>query len=80
MNHILLVKYRFKCGACVFLVNTVLQIFRSVKEGWMIVTQMQLAQTHLEVITVFATLDLPEMDTYVQVSNNLVIVSDIYRF
>ena len=80
MSHILLVKYRFKCGACVFLVNTVLQIFQSVKEGWMIVTQMQLAQTHLEVITVFATLDLPEMDTYVQVSNNLVIVLHIYKF
>ena len=59
---------------------SVLQIFQSVKEGWMIVTQMQLAQTHLEVITVFATLDLPGMDTYVQVSNNLVIVLGIYKF
>ena len=49
---------------------TVLQIFQSVKEGWMIVTQMQLAQTHLEVITAIATLDLLEMDILAQVSNN----------
>ena len=53
-----------------FLVNTVLQIFQSVKEGWMIVTQMQTVQTHLEVITAIATLDLLEMDIHVQVSNN----------
>ena len=49
---------------------TVLQIFQSVKESWMIVTQMQLAQTHLEVITAIATLDLLEMDILAQVSNN----------
>ena len=38
----------------------------------MIVTQMQTVQTHLEVITAIATLDLLEMDLCVQVSNNLV--------
>ena len=35
----------------------------------MIVTQMQLAQTHLEVTPVFATLDLLEMVLCVQVSD-----------
>ena len=49
---------------------TVLQIFQSVKGGWMIVTRTQLAQTHLEVITAIATLDLLEMDILAQVSNN----------
>ena len=42
----------------------------------MIVIQMQTVQTPLEVITAIATLDLPEMDTHVQVSNHLVIVLD----
>ena len=36
----------------------------------MIVTRMQHAQTHLEVITAIATLDLLEMDILAQVSNN----------
>ena len=38
----------------------------------MIVTQMQTVQTHLEVITAIATLDLLEMDLTVQVSHQKV--------
>ena len=45
-----------------------LQIFQSVKEGWMAVTQMQLAQTQLEVMSAIATLGSLEMDLTVQVS------------
>ena len=48
--------------------NVLLQTFRSVKEAWTIVIQMQLAQTHSEVMTVCATLALLEMDLHVQVS------------
>ena len=44
-----------------------LQIFPNVKESWMIVIQMQLAQTQLEVITAPVTLDSLEMDSTVQV-------------
>ena len=40
------------------------------KEGWIIVPQMQLAQTHLEVITAIATLGSLEMDFTVQVSSH----------
>ena len=63
------VRYLASLAACVFL-NIVLQIFQSVKEGWMIVTQMRTVQTHLEVMTALATLDLLEMDILAQVSNN----------
>ena len=45
-----------------------LQIFQSVKEGWMAVTQMQLAQTQLEVMSAIATLGSLEMDIHVLVS------------
>ena len=55
-----------------FLVNIVLQIFQSVKGGWIIVTQMQTVQTHLEVITALAKLDLLEMDILAQVGNSFV--------
>ena len=53
------------------------------KEGWIIVTQMQTVQTHLEVITAFATLDLLEMDIPALVGNKLVYsikFLDIYKF
>ena len=40
------------------------------KEDWIIVTQMQFVQIHLEVMSVFATLDLLEMGLLVQVSNH----------
>ena len=46
-----------------------MQTFQSVKEGWMTVTKMQLAQTQLEVMTAVAGLGLLEMDLHVQVSN-----------
>ena len=49
--------------------HILLQTFRSVKEGWMIVTQMQIAQTLSEVTFVHATLDLLEMVISVKVSN-----------
>ena len=39
----------------------------------MIVTQTLLAQIHLEVMSVLATLDSLEMELYVQVSNYAVI-------
>ena len=45
-----------------------LQIFQSVKEGWMAVTKMQTVQTQLEVISAIATLGSLEMDLHVQVS------------
>ena len=41
----------------------------------MIVTQMQLAQIHLEVMSVLAILDLLEMELHVQVSDHAVIQS-----
>ena len=41
----------------------------------MIVTQMQLAQIRLEVMSVLATLDLLEMELHVQVSDHAVIQS-----
>ena len=41
----------------------------------MIVTQMQLAQIHLEVMSVLAILDLLEMELHVQVSGHAVILS-----
>ena len=47
-----------------------LQTFQSVKEDCIIVTQMQLVQIRLEVMSVFATLDLLEMGLPVQVSNH----------
>ena len=53
------------------------------KEGWIIVTQMQTVQTHLEVITAFATLDLLEMDIPALVGSKLVYsikFLDIYKF
>ena len=40
------------------------------KEDWIIVTQMQLVQIRLEVMSVFATLDLLEMGLHAQVSNH----------
>ena len=43
----------------------------------MIVTQMQIAQTYMEVIAAFATLDLLAMDLHVQVSildHNIVLI------
>ena len=40
------------------------------KEDCIIVTQMQLVQIRLEVMSVFATLDLLEMELHVQVSNH----------
>ena len=43
----------------------------------MIVTQMQLAQTQLEVIHVVATLDSLEMDLHVQVSHHHILPSNI---
>ena len=55
--------------------HILLQTFRSVKEGWMIVIQMQIAQTPSEVTFVHATLDLLEMVICVQVSNeNFVVI------
>ena len=65
------VRYLASLAAYVFL-NIVLQIFQSVKEGWMIVTQMQTVQTHLEVMTALATPDSLEMDILAQVGNNFV--------
>ena len=47
-----------------------LQTFQSVKEDCIIVTQMQLVQIRLEVMSVFATLDLLEMGLHAQVSNH----------
>ena len=44
-----------------------LQIFQSVKESWISVIQMQLAQTQLEVITAPVTLDSLETDSAAQV-------------
>ena len=44
-----------------------LQIFLSVKEGWISVIQMQLAQTQLEVITAPVILDSLETDSAAQV-------------
>ena len=41
----------------------------------MIVTQMQLAQIHLEVMSVLVILDLLEMELHVQVSDHAVIQS-----
>ena len=49
--------------------KTLMQTFQSVKEGWMTVTKMQLAQTQLEVMTAVAGPGLLEMDLHVQVSN-----------
>ena len=40
------------------------------KEDWIIATKMQLVQIRLEVMSVFATLDLLEMGLLVQVSNH----------
>ena len=47
-----------------------LQTFQSAKEDCIIVTQMQLVQTRLEVMSVLAILDLWEMGLHVQVSNH----------
>ena len=53
------------CDHC----TALMQIFTSVTEGRMNVTQMQLASTHSGVMTACATLGSLEMDSHAQVGN-----------
>ena len=51
-------------------IYSMLQIFQSVKEDCIFVTQTQLVQIRLEVMSAFAILDLWETGLHVQVSNH----------